>query len=128
MPKVVNMCVHIIILIYLFPLEASPCISAIKNPPAARICLPLQEILVWSLVWDDPLEKEMAAHSSILAWKISRTEKLGKLQSMGSQRVIRDLVTKKQKNKNNNKLEFLKKIMRPWNHTVSIHIKILHLP
>ena len=55
----------------------------------------------------------MATHSSILAWKISRTEKLGKLQSMGSQRVIRDLVTKKQKNKNNNKLEFLKKIMRP---------------
>ena len=33
--------------------------------------------------WEDPLEKEMATHSSILAWKISWTEELGRLQSMG---------------------------------------------
>ena len=37
--------------------------------------------------WEDPLEKEMATHSSILAWRIPWTEKLGELQSMGSQRV-----------------------------------------
>ena len=40
-----------------------------------------------SLVWEDPLEKEMATHSSTLAWKIPWTEEPGKLQPMGSQRV-----------------------------------------
>ena len=43
---------------------------------------------------EDPLEKGMATHSSILAWKIPWTEEPGGLQSMGSQRVGRDLVTK----------------------------------
>ena len=38
-----------------------------------------------SLGWEDPLEQEMATHSSILAWKIARTEEPGELQSMGSQ-------------------------------------------
>jgi len=42
------------------------------------------------LGWEDPLEKEMATHSSILAWKISWTEEPGGLQSMGSQRVGHD--------------------------------------
>ena len=42
---------------------------------------------VRSLGWEDPLEKEMAAHSSILAWKIPRTAEPGRLLSMGSQRV-----------------------------------------
>ena len=41
---------------------------------------------VRSLGWEDPLEKEMATHSSIRAWKIPRTEEPGGLQSMGSQR------------------------------------------
>ena len=40
--------------------------------------------------WEDPLEKKMATHSSILAWKISRTDEPGGLQSMGSQRVGHD--------------------------------------
>ena len=40
-----------------------------------------------TLDWKDPLEEEMATHSSILAWIISWTEKLGRLQSIGSQRV-----------------------------------------
>ena len=40
---------------------------------------------VRSLGWKDPLEKGMAAHSSILAWRILQTEEPGKLQSMGSQ-------------------------------------------
>ena len=42
---------------------------------------------VRSLGWEDPLEKEMAAHSSILAWKIPRTAEPGRLLSTGSQRV-----------------------------------------
>ena len=45
----------------------------------------MQETLVRSLGQEDPLEKEMAPHSSILAWEIPRTEEPGKLQSMGSQ-------------------------------------------
>ena len=40
--------------------------------------------------WEDPLEKEMATHSSILAWKISRMEELGRIQSRGLQRVGND--------------------------------------
>ena len=43
-----------------------------------------------SLGWEDPLEKEMTTHSSILAWKIPWTEEPGRLQSMGSQRVGHD--------------------------------------
>ena len=43
--------------------------------------------------WEDPLEKEMATHSSILAWRIPWTEEPGRLQSMGSQRVRHDLAT-----------------------------------
>ena len=48
---------------------------------------------VQSLGWEDPLEKEMATHSSALAWKISWMEKPGRLQSMGSQRLGHDWVT-----------------------------------
>ena len=48
------------------------------------------ETWVRSLGWEDPLEKEMATHSSILAWRIPWTEKLGGLQSTGSQRVGHD--------------------------------------
>ena len=53
----------------------------------------MQETQVLSLSWKDPLEKEMATDSSILAWRIPRTEELGRLQSMGSQRVGQDLAT-----------------------------------
>ena len=60
----------------------------VKNPPA------MQETQVQSLGGEDPLEKEMAAHSSILAWKIPWAEKHARLQSMGSPRVRHDLVTK----------------------------------
>ena len=48
---------------------------------------------VWSLGREDPLEKEMAIHSSSLAWKIPWTEEHGRLQSTGSQRVGHDWVT-----------------------------------
>ena len=53
----------------------------------------MQETLVLSLGWEDPLEKEMATHASILAWEIPCTEERGGLQSMGSQRGGYDLVT-----------------------------------
>ena len=59
-----------------------------------RICLPVQEMWVRSLGQEDPLEKEMATHSSILAWRLPRTERPGGLQSMGSQRVRHDCATK----------------------------------
>ena len=45
---------------------------------------------VWSLGQEDPLEEELATHSSIVAWKIPWTEEPGKIQSMGSQRVGHD--------------------------------------
>ena len=59
----------------------------VKHLPA------MQEIWVWSLGGEDPLEKEMATHSSILAWKTPWTDKPGRLQSMGSQRVRHDWAT-----------------------------------
>ena len=52
--------------------------------------LTMQETQVRSLGREDPLEKEVAAHSSTLAWKIPWTEESGRLQSMGSQRVGHD--------------------------------------
>ena len=70
-----------------FPLWASLIAQLVKNLPA------VQETQVWSLGWEDPLEKEMATHSSTLAWKITWTEKPGGLQSMGLQRVEHDWVT-----------------------------------
>ena len=53
----------------------------------------MQETGVLSLGWEDPLEKEMANHSSVLAWKIPWAEEPGGLQSMGSQRVGHDRAT-----------------------------------
>ena len=50
----------------------------------------MQESQVQSLGWADPLEKEMAAHSRILVWKIPRMAEPGRLLSMGSQRVGHD--------------------------------------
>ena len=52
--------------------------------------LTTRETQVLSLGWEDPLEKEMATHSSTLAWKIPWTEERGRLQSMGLQRVGHD--------------------------------------
>ena len=53
----------------------------VNNPPV------ILETWVQSLGWEDPLKKEMATHSSILAWKIPRTEEPDGLQPMGFQRV-----------------------------------------
>ena len=59
--------------------RASLVAQLVKNPPA------LQETSVWSLGGEDSLEKEMATHSSILAWEIPWTEEPGGLQSIESQ-------------------------------------------
>ena len=53
--------------------------------PWLRLSSPMQEIRVQFLGWEDPLEEEMATHSSILSWKIPWTEEPGRLQYMGSQ-------------------------------------------
>ena len=60
---------------------ASLVAQIVKSPPAMR------ETRVQSLGWEDPLEKEMATHSSTLAWKIPWMEEPGRLQSMASLRV-----------------------------------------
>ena len=60
------------------------CFTLLKRLPGMR------ETWVQSLGWEDPLEKEMATHSSTLAWKIPWTEEPGRLQPMGSQRVGHD--------------------------------------
>ena len=65
--------------------------SVVKNLPAK------QETQVWTLVWEDTLEEEVATHSSNLAGKIPCTEEPGRLQSMGSQRVSALGITKRRR-------------------------------
>ena len=60
----------------------------VKNTPA------VQEMQIQTLGWEDPLEKGMTTHFSILAWRIPWSEELGGLQSVGLQRVGHNLVTK----------------------------------
>ena len=62
-------------------------ICAVKNLPA------MQETWVWSLGWEDPLEKGMATHSSILAWRMDRKAWWATVQGGGSQKVRHDQVT-----------------------------------
>ena len=69
--------------------------SVVKNLPAR------QEMRIWSVVWEGPLEKEMATHSRILAWQIPWIEEPGGLQSMGSQRVPHDFRTKQHQQQQN---------------------------
>ena len=57
-------------------MRTSPVAQTVKNLPA------MQETLVQSLGWEDPLEEGMTTHSSILAWKIPQTEEPGRLQSI----------------------------------------------
>ena len=68
----------------IWPVKASPVAQLVKNLPA------MQETWVRFLGLEDPLEKEMATCSSILAWRTPWTEEPGGLQSMGSQRVRHD--------------------------------------
>ena len=71
-----------------FALWTSLTAQTVKNLPAN-----LQGTQVRSLSWEDPLEKKMATHCSLLAWRIPQTEEPSGLQSMGSQRVGQDGVT-----------------------------------
>ena len=66
---------------------ASLMAQQVKNLPAVK---ETWEAQVRSLGWEEPLKKEMATHSNILAWEIPGTEEPGRLQSMGSQRVGHD--------------------------------------
>ena len=68
----------------LFHAWASLVVQLVKNLPV------MQETQVQPLGWEDHLEKEMATHTSTLAWEISWIEEPGRLQSMGSQRVGHD--------------------------------------
>ena len=65
-------------------LDTSLVVQMVKHLPAMR------ETRVQSLSWEDPLEKEMATHSSILAWRTPWTEEPGGIQSLVSQRVGHD--------------------------------------
>ena len=73
-----------IIILLQYPVRGFPSGSVVKNLPAIQ---EPQETGVRSLGQQDPLEEAMATLSSILAWRISRTEEPGGLQSMGWQRV-----------------------------------------
>ena len=64
--------------------EASPVAQIVKSPPA------MQKTQICSLGWKDPLQKGMAIHSSILAWRVPWTEEPGRLQSMELQRAGHD--------------------------------------
>ena len=65
------------------------CLASLVAQWVKRLPL-MRETRVRFLGWEDPLEKEMATHSSTLAWKIPWTEKPGRLQSVGSQKVGHD--------------------------------------
>ena len=73
--------------------------SVVKKKKKSVLRQKPQETSVQSLSGEGPLEKEMATHSSILAWEIPWMEGPGRLQSMGQQRVAHDLVTKPPPNK-----------------------------
>ena len=68
------------------PILRFPSSSVVKNPLSGCNKVSTQEMLVWSLDQEDPLEKEMATPSSILAWKSPWTDEPGRLQSMGLQK------------------------------------------
>ena len=102
-----NMCNNLAHPCYFFSLfpacQTPPHLNVYTHCPAStsvakwlRICLPMQESWVQSLVWEDPLEKKMATYSGILAWEIPRIGEPGRLQPMGSQKVKHNLVTGQQ--------------------------------
>ena len=80
MPKTVSICISSVLGVIVASLVA----QRLKRLPAMR------DAWVQSLGWEDPLEKAMAPHSSILAWRIPWMEEPGGLQSLGSQRVRHD--------------------------------------
>ena len=84
----------------------------------------MQEMKVQFLDRKDPIEKEMATHSSILAWEIPRTEEPGRLQFTKSQRVRLDLVTKEEKKITFKLFPFLKPYLLEENDNGSPFISV----
>ena len=82
-----SVCLFLVCLLFCYYKWASLVAQKLKRLPA------MQETRVWSLVWEDPLEKEMATHSNALAWRIPWMVEPGRLQSMGLQRVGHDWAT-----------------------------------
>ena len=89
----------------LFFLSSSPD-KGFPGSPFGKLPLPVQEMQVWSLILDDPLEKEMTSHSSILAWKSHGQRSLAGYSPWGRQRVGHDLGTK-----NNNRADKQQKLI-----------------
>ena len=85
--KIVYHCFHFFPIYLPWSNETSLVAQTVKRLPTMR------QTWVWSLGQEDPLEKEMATHSSTLAWKIPWTEEPGRLQSMGFQKVGHDWVS-----------------------------------
>ena len=83
---------HYLLLLLYFCIPSLPCGASLVTQRIKRLPA-MRETRVRSLGWEDPLEKEMAIHSSTLAWRIPWTEEPGWLQSTGSQRVRHDWVT-----------------------------------
>ena len=88
----------------------------------------MRETRVQSLSWEDPLEKEMATHSSTLAWRIPWREEPGRLQSMGSQRVRHDWATSLSLSFQNSKTMLIQfsnlNVFYPAVYVVSIHHQV----
>ena len=96
----------------------------------SRICVPVQETWVQFLDWEDPLEKEMTTHSSILGWEIPWTEEPGGLWSMELQRVRYDLVTEQQPKYNQGSVLWKFCPWRPLSSALSSYRwhQLLHIP
>ena len=88
-----------------------------KNPPTMQ---ETQETRVWSLGREDPLKKEMATHSSILAWEIPQTEEPAGLQPMGLQRVGHNYATRHTNSFWKNKTKQTKKKKQSWTNRTGL--------
>ena len=91
----------------------------------------MRETRVQTLVWEDPLEKEMANYSSTLAWKIPWVEEHGRLQSTGSQRVRHDWATSLSvfqpfQDLLRSRMNCPKKNLRDSNHILKVFCKLLN--
>ena len=83
---------HVHVYIYMCMYTVYVSMSSLVAQTVKHLCT-MWETWVWSLGREDPLEKEMAIHSSTIAWRIPWTEERGRLQSMGLQRVGHDWAT-----------------------------------
>ena len=99
----------------------NPSVQTVKRLPARR------ETWVRSLGQEDPLEKEMATHSSILAWRIPWTEEPGGLQSTGSQRVGHDWATSLTHSLTRNKVTVSRIHGSPLQNLFNVHLYLFYL-